>query len=78
MNKAWAETTVSKTLYASFEKDGILSDFEEHIHEQLCRFIGSKLAENKISMTDEIKGKIQVYKETDENGDMNYYAIVYV
>lgn len=78
MSKAWAETTVSKMLHASIEKDGKLSDFEEYIHTHLCRVIGIKLVENQIAMTDEIKGKIQFDEETDKNGDVTYHAVVYV
>lgn len=78
MSKAWAEITVSKLLRTSIEKDGKLSDFENKLHEDLSKFIGIKLAENKIAMTDEIKGKIQFDEETDKNGDVTYHAVVYV
>ena len=78
MNKAWSEVILSKRLIASLKKENKFFDFEEFVLGDLTRVIGVKLAENGISLTNEIKSKIQINRTTEENGDVTYHAVVYV
>ena len=78
MNKAWAEITVSGCLYKSLQNENKLFDYEDYILKSLIRVIGNKLAENGITLTDEIKSKITFEKKPQENGDVIYHAFVYI
>lgn len=78
MGKSWSEVILSKRLIASLEKENKLSDFEDFVRKDLTRFIGIKLAENGINLTDEIKSRIKFTKKTEKNGDVLYQAVVFV
>ena len=78
MNKVWAEVIVSDCLYKSLQKENKLFDYEDYTLKSLIRVIGNKLAENGITLTDEIKSKITFEKKPQENRDVIYYAFVYI
>ena len=58
MNKAWSEVTLSGCLYKSLQDENKLFEYEDYILKSLIRVIGNKLAENGITLTNEIKSKI--------------------